>query len=225
MQRAEEKSDLICSWLAIFGHSTEEVLLRLLGVQARGACRRLQRAGLLLEVRVRGAKSLAWGLTATGVRKGEQALGRRVQYLSHPGRLTLSRFVHELAVQREALVRLPTDRTALRRLRADRELRSFQAAVRPDLLVRHVDDKNVETIVCLEVEVSPKSARELRDKLRNIRDMLTPRMQWVWFLSASATRDRYARLWKTVVDETHSAGQASSVPWLLRGCIFEVAQG
>lgn len=224
LQRSEVKTNLVCSWLSLFGHSIENVLLDLLQVQARGVCRRLERAGLLRAVPVQGSKAQAWALTAAGLRRAEGALGRRVRYLSHPGRLTLSRFGHELAVQREAILRLPTDLPALRRLRADRELQALPAAVRPDLVVRHVGEQSIETLLCIEVEVSAKSTREVREKLRAIRDTLTPRTLWLWYIREPATCARYARIWRQVVNEG-AAGPVPSPAWLIQACHFEVAQG
>lgn len=196
-----------------------------LRIKARGICARLQRAGLLRRVAVPMSAVAVWGLTAAGVRLGEFALQRRVTYLTHPERLTLSRLAHEMAVQREAVARLPTDLPGLRRLTGDRELRSIDAAARPDLLVRHVDLNGAETIVCIEVEVGWKGGPELRAKMRSILPLLTPRTLWVWVIAThggETTRDRYARTWAEVV-ESDGDGYALSRAQLHRACIVELA--
>lgn len=185
-ERAEEKARLVCAWLAIMGHSTEPILRTLLAIKAKGVCARLQRAGLVRKVSVPLASVAVWALTALGVRVAETALARPVKYLTHPERLTLSLLTHEIAVQHEALARLPTDLAGLRRIRADRELRSMNSLARPDLLVRQVDQDGIETTACIEVEINTKSDRELRAKMRAIMTLITPRTLWLRQLSPSA---------------------------------------
>ena len=224
-QRWDQKIDLAVSLLALFSWSNEDTILSLLRVRARGICRRLERAGLIRAVEVPSSKTFAWALTAAGVRRAEHALGRQVRYLSHPGRLSLARFAHELAVQRETILRLPTDLPSLRLMKADRELQRVPAAIRPDLVVRNVDDQGVKSLVCLEVEVSSKGDRELRAKLRAIRDVLTPQVSWRWYLcEGEAPCARYAKVWREVVEEATS-GPCGAPAWLLDACRFEVARG
>jgi len=213
---------MACAWLAIMGHTTEGILLDMLRVQARGICAKLQRAGLLRRVAVPMSSVAVWALTAAGVRLAEIALQRRVKYLSHPERLTLSRLVHELAVQREAVARLPTDLSGLRRLRADRELRSIRAAARPDLLVRHIGPDGSETTVCIEVEITSKGDRELREKLRSILPLLTATTRWFWLVTESKiTCERYARTWAEVV-ESDGDGYGLTRAQLRSACQFEL---
>src|SRR4051812_33204488 len=97
MQRFEEKVSLACAWIGVFGHTTESVLRTLLCIRATGFCPRLVRKGLLVRVPIPGSVSCAWALTAAGVLRAEWALQRRVSYLSHPSRVSLARFAHDLA--------------------------------------------------------------------------------------------------------------------------------
>ncbi|HZY19405.1 MAG TPA: hypothetical protein VFE82_13060 [Ramlibacter sp.] len=220
-ERAQEKAQLVCAWLAVMGHSTEAILREVLRVKARGICARLQRAGLLRRVAVPMSAVAVWALTAAGVRLGEFALRRRVSYLTHPERLTLSRLAHEVAVQREAVARLQTDLPSLRRLKGDRELRSIDAAARPDLLVRHIDQNGIETTVCIEVEITSKGRRELMAKMRSILPLLTPRTRWLWVISEGTTTcERYARTWAEVV-ESDGDGYAVDRAQLHRACIMQ----
>jgi len=222
--RAHEKAQLACAWLAIVGHSTEKILLDVLQVQARGICARLQRAGLIRRVSVPMSAAAVWALTASGLRLAELALGRRVAYLTHPERLTLSRLTHEMAVQYEAVARLRTNLQVLRQLRADRELRAIGAATRPDLLARYVDDHGVERTVCIEVEITSKGDRELRTKMAAILHMLTPSTLWLWCITEGRTTcERYAQTWASVVD-TCGDGFGMDRPQLHRACRFELAQ-
>ena len=222
-ERWQVKAQLVCGWLSIMGHSTEAILREVLRVKARGICARLQRAGLLRRVTVPMSAVAVWALTAAGVRLGEFALRRRVTYLTHPERLTLSRLAHEIAVQREAVARLPTDLPGLRRVKADRELRSIDAAARPDLVIRHVDQNGTESIVCIELEMTSKASRELRQKMRAILPLLTPRTTWRWAISEGPTTvDRYARTWAEVV-EADGQGYLLSQAELHRSCTFELA--
>ncbi|GAB3757300.1 hypothetical protein GCM10028796_01230 [Ramlibacter monticola] len=192
-----------------------------LRVQARGICRRLESAGLIRRVAVPMSAVSVWALTTAGLRLGEFALRRGVTYLSHPERLTLSRLVHEMAVQREVVARLPTDLAGLRRIKGDRELRSINVAARPDILLRHVDQSGVETTVCIEVEITSKGSRELRDKMRSILPLLTPRTVWLWVISeGETTRERYARTWAEVV-ESDGQGYALDRAQLHRACIMQ----
>jgi len=162
-----------------------------------------------------------WALTAEGVRLGELALRRRVKYLAHPERLTLSRLAHEIAVQREAVARLPIDLSGLRRLKADRELRTIDAAARPDLVVRQVDRDGTETILCIEVEITSKGRRELREKMQAILPLLTPKTTWLWVISEGTTTcERYARTWAEVV-ESEGGGYALNRAQLHRACIMQ----
>jgi hypothetical protein len=219
--RAQEKAQAACAWLAIMGHTTERILLDVLRVQARGICARLQRVGMMRRVAVPMSSVAVWALTAAGVRLAEIALQRRVTYLSHPERLTLSRLVHELAVQREAVARLPTDLPGLRRLRADRELRSIRAAARPDLLVRHIGPDGAEATGCIEVEITSKGDRELREKMRSIVPLLTPRSRWLWLVTESKTTcERYARTWAVV--ESDGDGYGLTRAQLRSACLFEL---
>lgn len=220
--RAAEKALLACAWLAVFGHSTEHFLRAVLQVKTRGLCPRLRRAGLLLPVNVPMSNSRVWALTAAGVRLAESALQRRVTYLSHPERLTISRLAHDLAVQREALARLPTDLAGLRRLRADRELREIGAGARPDVMVRHIDNQGVVTTACLEVEISSKGEPELRAKMNQVLHLLTPRTLWIWVVTEGETvRLRYQRTWQSVVEEFGEMDPKSRER-LLDGCIFQL---
>lgn len=110
-------------------------------------------------------------------------------------------------------------------MKADRELRRVPAAIRPDLIMRKVDEQGVKSLVCLEVEVSVKSDREARAKLRAIRDVLKPQYSWWWhFCEGTAPCTRYARIWREVVEEAAS-GPGGSPAWLLDACRFEVARG
>lgn len=223
-ERAYEKAQIACAWLAVFGHSTERILRHVLGVQARGICARLQRAGLMRRVKVPLSAVAVWALTAHGLRIGEFALQRRVKYLSHPERMTISRLIHDLAVQEEACNRLPTDLPGLRRLRADRELRSIPTAARPDLLIRHIGPDGLETIVCLEIEISSKGSAELRSKMEAMLPLMKPRMLWVWTVTeGKATVERYERTWAEVV-ETHGTGYELTPAQLLQACRFRLPE-
>ncbi|MBL0391582.1 hypothetical protein JJ685_10590 [Ramlibacter monticola] len=124
-------------------------------------------------------------------------------------------------MQREVVARLPTDLAGLRRIKGDRELRSINVAARPDILLRHVDQSGVETTVCIEVEITSKGSRELRDKMRSILPLLTPRTVWLWVISeGETTRERYARTWAEVV-ESDGQGYALDRAQLHRACIMQ----
>jgi hypothetical protein len=241
-QRGLVKAQIVVSWIALFGHSIEAILLTVLGVKASGICARLHRVGLLRPVPVPLSPVKAWALTPDGLRLAELALQRRVVYLSHPERLTLSMLSHELALQQEVAARLPTDLPGLRRLRADRELRHWNHAARPDLLITHVDPQGQKTQVCLEYEVSSKGREELTAKLLAILGLLgdegriasrrppaeqeqvpRTRILWVWYLAEGETVvKRYAETWAAVIRE-HGAGFGLTEDQLAGACHFEPA--
>ena len=223
-ERADEKTRLVCSWLAIFGHSTESVIRDMLAIKARGICARLARHGLLMPVAVALSNVRTWALTPEGLRIAELALGRRVTYVSHPERLTLSRLTHELLLQREVVARLTTDMRSLQRFRADRELRHLRSAVRPDLLVRDVQPDDSERTVCIELEVTSKGSNELGAKMRAMIAIMNSRTEWFWYVSeGQAACDRYRRCWEEAVSE-HGYGVGMTHAELLRACTFEVAE-
>lgn len=223
MQRFEEKTSLACAWIGLFGHTTEAVLRTFIGVQATGFCPRLVRKGLLTRVPIPGSVSCAWALTAAGVLRAEWALQRGITYLSHPSRVSLARFAHDLAVQREVLVRLNLDLRVLRGVRADRELQHWATNVRPDLVVRYVEPSGKVTLVCVELELSSKSTKELRRKMERMLGVLRPGMVWCWYIcEGAAARDRYQATWLSVVDE-HGAGHGLDPEALRKACRFEVA--
>jgi hypothetical protein len=222
-ERAAEKAQIVCSWIAVFGHSTESILLTVLGVKASGICARLHRFGLLRPIPVPLSLVKAWALTPDGLRLAELALHRRILYLSHPERLTLSMLSHELLLQREVAARLPTDLPGLRRLRADRELRHWAQAARPDLVITHVDPQGRDTKVCLELEIASKGREELTGKMLAILQVLRPRMLWIWYLTEGETAlKRYAETWAAIVRE-HGVGFRLTQDQLARACQFELA--
>lgn len=225
-RRAAEKRLAICAWIAIFGHSTEAIILSVIGTRSRGVCAQLQRFGLLRPVRVPLASTTkVWTLTPEGVRVAELALGRSVSYAAHPTRLTLSTMTHDLLVQREAVARFPTDLTALRRLRSDRELRHVHSACRPDLLISHVAADGRRIRVCLELEVSSKGHDELATKMRALLHSLDGQTLWLWCITeGETTRRRYADTWAQVVQE-HGTGFGLTSTQLLESCCFQLAFG
>lgn len=207
----------------MFGHSTEAVLRTVLGVKAAGICARLHRFGLLRPVPVPLSLVKAWALTPDGLRLAELALQRRILYLSHPERLTLSMLSHELLLQREVAARLPTDLPGLRRLRADRELRHWNHGARPDVVITHLSPQGQETQVCLELEITSKGREEITSKMISMLQVLRPRMLWIWYLTEGETAlKRYAETWAAVVRE-HGAGFRLTEDELARACHFELA--
>jgi hypothetical protein len=224
--RSVEKTALACAWLATVGFSTQEMILSLLRIKARGICARLQRAGLLREVSVPMSSLKVWALTRDGLRTAEAALGRQVTYLANPERLNISRLTHEIAVQREAIARFELDLPALRSMRADRELRRLNAAARPDLIIRRENAAGHTSLTCFEVEISPKSSKDVRAKMLAILPLLgaSSRTQWLWVIPSRATAERYARTWAEVVDEA-GQGYALSADQLRQACRFELATG